>query len=325
MGINKWYPVRLGKDFDNNLCRWIYFADTPFKDPFFEESWGRVMSHEFNSKAFKVWSSLNMIGQWSDKIESIPPKAIIFHASRCGSTLLAQLLGLNNQHISLAEVPFFDDLLRHYFLAQKEQKKELLQHLKSSIHFYGQKRIGAEAHLFIKTDSWHFFFWKAYRQLYPVVPFALLYRHPLEIFLSHQKLKGMQAVPGLIEPEIFGLTSKEIKNLSQEEYLAKVLEKYYMKIMEIFLQDGNSILLNYKDGIMNIIQEFYSFVGLSLEAAERDEFYQRQQFHAKFPQKVFNEDSPNKDVPIYLRRSLQLYEELEQMRLKGIREAITII
>jgi hypothetical protein len=316
MELKNWYPVSLSKDLDKYLCRWIYFANTPLTDPFFEESWSKVMSHQINSKSFKIWSSLEMMHQWSREMESIPPKAIIFHASRCGSTLLAQLLGLSTKHISLAEVPFFDDLLRRYFHAQKEQKEELLQFLESAIDWYGQNRNGIEEHLFIKTDSWHFFFWKEYRQLYPTVPFALLYRHPLEIFLSHQKLKGMQAVPGVIEPEIFGMTSREIENLSQEEYLGKVLEKFYLKIMEINAQDQHSILLNYKEGMMDIIEKFYSFIGLPMEQAQRGGFYERQQFNAKHPQKIFSEDLPKKAIPIYLQRSLQLYEELEQMRLK---------
>lgn len=317
MELKNWYPVSLSKDLDKSLCKWIYFADTPLTDPFFEESRSKVMSHQINSKPFRVWSSLQLMQQWAREMESIPPKAIIFHASRCGSTLLAQLLGSNSKHISLAEVPFFDDLLRRYFFAQKEQKEELLQFLESAIHFYGQKRNGIEEQLFIKTDSWHFFFWKEYRQLYPTVPFALLYRHPLEIFLSHQKLKGMQAVPGLIEPEIFGMTTKEIELLNQEEYLGKVLEKYYLKIMEIYIQDQNSILISYKEGIMEIIQKFYSFIRLPLHSVERDEFYQRQKFNAKNPQELFIEEESTIDLPIYLQRSLQLYEELEQIRLKN--------
>ncbi len=48
------------------------------------------------------------------------------------------------------------------------------------------------------------------RKLYPQTPFILLYRQPGEVIRSQQKRRGMQSIPGLLEPEIFGFTKNEI-------------------------------------------------------------------------------------------------------------------
>lgn len=83
-------------------------------------------------------------------------------------------------------------------------------YLQAAIKFIGQNKNGNEQILFIKTDSWHIFFHRTFRHLFPTAPFILLFRSPDEVIYSHQKVHGMQAIPRLIEPEIFGFKQKEI-------------------------------------------------------------------------------------------------------------------
>ncbi|WP_423146566.1 hypothetical protein [Rubrolithibacter danxiaensis] len=86
------------------------------------------------------------------------PSAIIFHISRCGSTLLSQLLSLTEQSIVLSEVPFIDELLRLCYSDNEYGQTEIADFLTAALKFYGQKRYEQEKYLFIKTDSWHIFY-----------------------------------------------------------------------------------------------------------------------------------------------------------------------
>lgn len=315
--MKKWYPVRLKKIIDLNYCEWAYFEDQNFKDPFFEESWNKAKSHPYNSSNFHSLSSLNVLKDWETEFSYSSPSAIIFHCSRCGSTLLSQFLGMNNAHISLAEVPFFDELLRNTLKTSPLENEEYLGFLKSSIKWYGQLSDERKSgKLFIKTDSWHFYFWKQYRKLFTKVPFVLLYRNPLQIFESQKKQKGMHAVQGIIEPEVFNLNTSETAKMKQEEYFGKVLEFYFLSILEILKKEPKTLLLNFKQGGLNMIEKVFEYLELDLTEDEKSNFKERVKFHSKDSTKVFKEELVLKGTPIYLEKSMALYHQIEDIRLK---------
>lgn len=253
---------------------------------------------------------------WSGGFEEVAPTAIIFHISRCGSTLISQLLGTMEENISLAEVPFFDDILRLPYKNNDYREQAIETLLKASLKFYGQVRNGKERHLFIKTDSWHILFYKQLRRLYPDVPFILLYRRPDEVLNSHTKLWGVQAVPGLIEPELFGFKHKEIANLSLDEYTVKVLESYLKMYLEVTENDKLSLLVSYSEGIIPIMNKIARFSNITISEADLQKMQERSGYHSKHPGKVFSQDQP-KDMPDFLSKAFKLYNAVEAKRVSG--------
>lgn len=311
IALKNWIPYRLFLQEGNNFCKWLFVGDNDFTEPFFEETISGCLKLSQNSQRIKCISSAGILPQWSENLDTIQPTAFIFHVSRCGSTLATQLLGLNEANITLSEVPFFDEVLR----SQKgEQAAQLLQ---AAVSFYGNKRKPAQQRLFIKTDSWHIFFYPLIRKLYPATPFILLYRQPNEVIRSHQKRRGIQAVPGIIEPELFGFDRNEIMNLGLDEYMAKVLEKYFEFFIEIAEKDPLSLLINYNEGPLAIVEKVATASGFSFNKDEMDRMKQRSGYHAKYPQQVFSEEAIGSPVPGYLNAAIELYDKLEKLR-KGI-------
>src|SRR6202012_4903817 len=148
------------------------------------------------------------------------------------------------------------------------------------------KKTGKETRLFIKTDSWHLFFYKQLRQLYPSVPFILIYRCPGEVFSSHKKTPGMQAVPGLIEPQIFGFKPEELA-YDLDTYLANVLERYLQQYVEITATDNNCLLLNYNEGPMQMIKKIGLFTNISFSREALHNMEERSRYHSKRPDEPF--------------------------------------
>ena len=255
------------------------------------------------------------MADWAGDINALRPTAIIFHVSRCGSTLLSQLLALDEKHIVLSEVPFFDDLLRLPFKESPAETKIGIDYLAAAIKYYGRKRTGKEEQLFIKTDSWHIHFYDRIRNLFPSVPCILLYRNPQEVMLSQKRQRGMQSVPGIIEPEVFGFSGQEVHETNLDAYMAKILESYYKKMKEIIARDPLTLPVNYKEGIKNIMAKVYAFTGMELTEKTEALFAERSHFHAKHPQQVFEEDYEEFSKPGYMIRVLQLYKSLEDIRL----------
>ena len=294
-----WIPYKLIPGNGQPLCRWLQIKDSPFSDPFFADTISKCMSngvHHYHSV-----STVNLLPALANDIDPVEPSAFIFHISRCGSTLLSQLLDINPNHIVLSEVPFFDELLRGN-----------IPELRSAIQFYGQKRTGHETHLFIKTDSWHVCFYKTLRELYPSVPFILLYRDPREVIRSQQKKRGMQAVPGVIEAEIFGFKNEPVTDL--DVYMANVVERYLTLFDEIINTDERALLVNYNQGMMNVAEDVAAFTGLDLSNEEREKMETRCQYNAKYPEQIFSEAAIDTAPPPYLQKCMELYERLEKMR-----------
>ncbi len=295
------------------LCHWLNTNNNTFTEPFFHETIGKIRSslkgHWLNSV-----SDLEMLKIWAEDMEAVAPTAFIFHVSRCGSTLLTQLLSTNEQNIVLSEVPFFDSLLRAPYQPTRVSKQEAYILLKAAFKFYGQKRTGNEKHLYVKLDSWHINFYQELRALFPDVPFIMLYRKPNEVLDSHRKLRGMQAVPTVIEPEIFGFTSEDLTVNNLDAYLAKVLERYFEKFLEAAEHDPLSMLLNYNEGIATMINRLAAFTGIEFNDRQLADMQERSKFHSKFPDQVFNEDR-GQQIPPYLEKVMALYEQTEQKRL----------
>lgn len=260
---------------------------------------------------------------WAEAIPFVPPTAFIFHVSRCGSTLLAQLLGLGEQHIVLAETPFFDQLLRFPYTQHNNGEVLPPGALPAAIQLYGHKRRGDESHLFIKFDSWHLCFYRQLRALYPTVPFILLYRSPDEVLRSQRRRRGMQAVQGIVEPAVFGFDKEEISRLTLDDYMCKVLERYFSIMLEVADVDRNILLVNYNEPILTIMERLAAVTGIVLSDKVLELMRERSRYHAKYPDQVFKEPVEHDDLPASLQPVMDLYHLLEAKR-KGTSYRIRI-
>lgn len=310
--LTGWIPVKLDSA-DNNLCRWLYVGNADFIQPFFDETILSCCKLPENGHQQKCMSSTDLLAEWVKEMDVIEPTAFIFHISRCGSTLISQMLGLQPANIILSEVPFFDNLLRYG--KKHDSMPGILPKLKAAIGLYAARRNENQQQLFIKADSWHIHFYKELRTLYPAVPFFLLYRKPDEVIRSQQKKRGMQAIPNLLEAAIFGFDKDEITAMKLDAYMAMVLESYLDAFLEILQKDKSVYAVNYHDGAMEIVNIIATVTGLHISDEEKLLMQKRAGFHAKFPEQVFSEEKPDEPVPDFLKKSFELYNKIEAVRL----------
>jgi hypothetical protein len=311
----EWIPYKLLRQEQQWRCLWLDLAGKRISEPFFSDTILRCKASAPINRRFASISSLEYLTACAAAAaDVVAPSAFIFHVSRCGSTLVSQLLGLSEKNITLSEVPLIDELLRAS--GRQADSPEAEAALKASIVLLGRRRLGQEKHLFIKLDSWHVFFAGTLRRLYPRVPFVLLYRSPDEVLFSHQKRRGMQAVPGLLEPELFGMSHAESTSYDGDRYIAKVLEYYYSQFLLIAENDNRSILLDYRQGGIDIVRRLAGFAGMALDETEIAEMAVRSRFHAKYPEQGFAEEKKESCASAYLQPAQAMYARLEQLRAK---------
>jgi hypothetical protein len=311
--IEGWIPIKLFNDDGERNCRWLYVGNKHFNEPFFDETISVCRQLPQNGHLKRSMSSIGVLPEWAATTDTIEPTAFIFHVSRCGSTLLSQMLSLQKRNSVLSEVPFFDDLLRY---GKKENcLPQILPIVKAAIDLYSTKRNVDYKNVFIKTDSWHIHFYKELRELYPTTPFFFLYRKPDEVVQSQQKKRGMQAIPNLIEANVFGFNKEEISTMPLDEYMGMVIESYLEKFYTILQKDKNCFALNYHTGAMDMMKTIATEIALPITKEEYAAMKDRAGFHAKFPNQVFSEEKRIEAIPSYLKKSFELYDRIEEIRL----------
>ncbi len=309
--LKNWIPFRLDFQEKNLHCHWLYVSDKKFTEPFFHETERRCRIFEENRKPFLAVSTLDGIIDFAENIPSVAPTAFIFHISRCGSTLLAQLLSLDEQNIVLAEPPIFDEVLREIRFKNPDILEEKIgESLKAVVKFLGQKRTGDEQNFFIKLDSWHIFYYEKLRKLYPETPFIFSFRRPDEVIRSQVHQSGMHASPGVIQPEVFGFTLEEVLQVERPVYIAKVLEKYFERYLEITEKDINALFVNYAEGILTSLDKIEKFLNLKIEPSIKQKMIERTQFHSKRPNTIFEEKPLEDELPDYQKKVFGMYEKL---------------
>lgn len=299
-----WVPVSIRQRNGQRLVEWIYTGTQPYTEPFFDDTIARCRNHRLNSSEYIPSSTLEFLADNSFSEDSLSPTAFIFHVSRCGSTLLSQLLSLDERHIVLSEVPVFDHLLREPSLDERER----CDLLRKTILLYGQKRHGHEQRLFIKFDAWHIYDYRLIRQCFPETPCVFLYREPAAVMHSHLLRRGAHMVPGqVLHP--FDTDKPVVSDL--DAYCANVLRCYYEAGLQLCQSDSNAFALNYHEGILEGLIRICYQIGLILESPLLERMTERIMAHSKYPGERFQvETRPFEPDHASYRAARQAYERL---------------
>jgi hypothetical protein len=249
---------------------------------------------------------------WLDRLEpGLAPSAFIFHASRCGSTLLTQLLATLPSCIVLSEPPVIDAFLRGH--QQASGTSGGVARLRQLILALGQQRSVDETHFFIKLDCWHIQYLPLLRAAFPDTPCWFLYREPGAILASHQRQRGPQMVPGLIMPRQIG--TEDLAPGDLDGYCAQVLASLFQSAL---LHAGHLRWLHYAQLPDILWHELMPQLGLYPTPSQLQAMRQRAGFHAKDQSSAFRGDPPPAVAathPLFQQLVAPLYAQLEQCRL----------
>lgn len=311
--IAKWIPYKLLEQGDETVCEWLYTGDEQFKEGFFDSTLRKCRWLPQNAGLQKNTTSLYKITEWASQISVQEPSVFVFHVSRCGSTIVSQAFANYNNSIVLSEVPFFDDVLQ----AGVKKGNSYNGLLKDVVKLYSQPKTTGHSPVFIKTDSWHIMLHSQLRQLYPNVPFILLYRNPAEVVRSLGKTPGRQCIPQFISPSFFGITGEVITAEDFYNYPAKVIEKYLEAYIDVMQKDNNAFLFNYKDGMAQVVAGIYKVIGLPFTEDDREKMQEQLQYHSKLPGMPFSKEPEVENIDNRLSRLFTLYNLLEDIRLSA--------
>ena len=299
---------------------WGYLGARRFTDPFFAQTINPCVRHPADL-LFRHQTPLDELGDILVSQPCLRPTGFIFHMSRCGSTLISQMLAAAPANIVLSEAGPIDDLLRLHFRNPSVTDKQRMQWLQWLVSVLAWRRHPAEKNVFIKFDCWHVMFLPLLQRAFPGVPWIFLYREPIEVMASAKKQLGGQMIPGVLQPALFGWDAATVAGMSLYEYTARVLAK----LCEAALaqaRNGNGKLVNYRqlpDAIWPALMRYWNVDFASDETAR---MLEAAQLDAKNPVLPFAADSQAKrDSASPEFRALtgqwldEVYRQLEAQRL----------
>jgi len=283
-----WLPIQILVANNDLVVDWAYFGAAPITDPFFEGAVRRALRRPFNS-LFRYRTSLaNFIADAANAGRSLRPDGFIFHMSRCGSTLVSQMLTALPRTVVIAEAAPIDTVVQfsrtwpHPPVAHADM-------LRAIVAAFGRRRAGDETRYFLKLDSWHTLALPLFACAFPDVPWLFLYRDPVEVLVSQERQRGTQMVPEIVAPGLYGL--EEFADLPDSEYCARVLNKICGAAV---VQPRNALFVNYRDLPEAVTTRILPHFGLKVDEAERGLMQRTARRDAKYPETEFTADSAAK-------------------------------
>lgn len=314
-----WLPVRASWHAGQLYVHWSYFGEQRLREPFYESEIHRANFKPFN-RLFRYSTPIAKLGEWLKVHPPLRAGGFIFHMSRCGSTLVSQMLAALASTVVISEPDPIDPVLRARRVRPDLSEDEQALWLRWMLGALGQPRCGDERHYFIKMDSWHTSALPLFRRAFPQVPWIFLYRDPVEVMVSQLRMPGSQMIPGSLDPTQYGV---EIPDHLQnpEDYCARMLAGICEPILQNYSKD-KIVLVNYRQLPQAVWTTILPHFGVDFSDSDHAAMVEAARYDPKIPNSQFTPDGESKqqEATAEIRAAADeyvghIYRRLEALRL----------
>lgn len=292
--LDGWVPIRVYPEAGQLRVDWCHLGDTRFHEPFFNETVERRLRHPF-ALLFRPQTSLDALVERQASRPGLPLRGLVFHMSRCGSTLVSQMLAALPWCRVLSEAGPIDSVLRAHLTLPGVSDETRTSWLRVVVAALGQQQHPEERALFLKLDAWHTLELPLLQRAFPGVPWIFLYREPVEVMASHLKHRGAHMLPGLLEPALLGLAAPDASGMTLEEYGARVLARICQAGLEGYRARTNPArLVSYRQLPEAVPELLAGLFGQDVTPEDLERMRSAGQRDAKNPVISFEDDSAEK-------------------------------
>lgn len=312
-----WFPIRLAfRDgrWSVDLAR---LGEVRFRDPFFHETVGRCLQRPFNLAFRRQIPREEFILETERLRGTAVPSGLIFHLSRCGSTLVSQAFAALEGSLAISEAGPIDEAVRADRFDPTADQAWKIRTLRALVASYA-RFCARDGIVVLKLDAWHALDLRLFALAFPGVPRIFVYREPLEILVSHgRQFSWMMAA--LNAPTLLGISIVEAMAMDRHEYHARVLARISEAVLE--QAEAGDLLVEYGELPAALWERVAPHFGLPSSPAIIEAMRAVATRHAKRPAVAFAADSDAKRAEANepLRRAAEHwtrapYRELEQRR-----------
>jgi hypothetical protein len=288
---DEWIPIRVFWRDAHAWVDWCHFGRTRLAEPFFRDSVAGALRQPFN-QAFRRETPVEALAEWRLASPGIEPTAFLYHASRCGSTLVSQMLAALGTHIVVSEPPMIDAILATRRMSPPVPEAVRIEWLRGMVSALAQPRNG-ETRFFVKLDAWNVFDLAVLRQAFPRTPWIYLYRDPLEIAVSQLHERGAYLAQGMVGPTADLIAPADALAMPAEEFIARVLGRMLEAAAAGSASHGGR-LVHYGELPEAMWAGLRDVLGIGADSAAREALQRAARWNAKSPQLEFSTDSERK-------------------------------
>jgi hypothetical protein len=269
-----WLPVDLRHDPRPQIVteaslRWVEFGSTPLSEPFFDHTVNKL--RQAVPPAREIRTDVETMLRASANLRQVTPAGIIFHISRCGSTLIANglrasesvLVASESQPITHLLIPESPSIGPYLTARWNQTRRKMLDSIFSLLAHY---RTGDPEPLVIKMTSINTLCMSVVRSYWPDVPCLVVVRDPVEVIVASLQGGGWMSLKNFPERsrELFGWDDSAAASdqMAPEEYCARVLGSFCQSAAGL-LNDKTKVL-DYEDLNQNRLHDIAAFFKVSI-------------------------------------------------------------
>jgi len=288
-GIPKgWLPIQIGTYRQYCSVRWMQASPESLMEPFFEWTVGKLRGRY--SPVRELETELNVLVDGGRRLPFTVPAGLIFHMSRCGSTLLLNALKTTGGVIGLSEA---QPMLRamHLASAPSAHWAQAGKHLATSlVNVIAHSENGPARQVIYKGTMSDILCLTATRAIWPHVPCIILIRDPMEVMVSNLQQRPMlllEWTSGMAECP-FGPPPSEVLGAGVEEFWAWVIGRFCLKALEVM--DDACTVIDYEDLTPSTIRVVGSRFNLKMDAGDEDRLRETLLAYSKSPGRPYTND-----------------------------------
>jgi hypothetical protein len=276
-----WTPVKVSIRDSRAVAEWIYTGPLRFTAPFFQDTVNVARRNPFSALMRR-----EMPLDVADSIPGLAPTGFIFHMSRCGSTLVAQMLAALDRTVVISEAPAVDDVIQAGLSAPGLSREERIGWLRQVVAALGQFRSGRESLYFLKLDAWHVHHLATIREAFPGVPWIFVHRAADEVIASQLRQPGMLGARGVMDPRVLLLSREDVTALSREQWCARVIGGF-LEAADAFRGCPDGLFIDYTQLPDAVWGPVASHFGVRFSEEERKRMQEAARFDSKNPGQLF--------------------------------------
>jgi hypothetical protein len=309
---NGWVPMHLHWQGAEAFVDWCWLGTRRFTEPFFDDTIDIALQTLFN-RLFMHRTPIAELGDWHAASPGMTPSGFIFHMSRCGSTLISQMLAALPETVVISEASPIDRLAR----TTRVPEPVRADWLRWMIGALGQKRAETQSRYFIKFDSPTAMALPFIRRVFPSVPWVFVYRNPEDVLLSQMRETAAAMTPGIVT-DLYVTDSP----LTPEEYAARVIGRLCESAAHAMkITDHNGMLVNYSQLPEIVWTDIARHFRLDLQPGDLARMQQATLRNAKQPGITFQKSRHEVPDPVRAAAAqwiLPYYNELERIRQTSV-------